>query len=319
MDGPASITEIRVVAARPEGHAPHRLHAPDRAWPETNCAIDLWIELLPLLGRDPLPLLGLAAGMEWEGDHFTFLKPSHEDLLNLAGVVMHELALWDDLVSHVAVQLGRGAVPMLEVDAFFLPDTQGTAWRTQHTKSSIGIVAIDRAAGWVDYVHNTGLHRLSGEDYVGIFARPVIFPYAEFARLASPVPEAAQRRRARAALARHAACRMPGNPITRFAAAVPGLTAAMEGDPARIHMMNFNTARQLGANFALLADHLEWLGGDPSSATTLSNAAKSLQFQMARAARRGRNDPAIPAILDRMANTWCDVAVELERVAVGVS
>ena len=32
------------------GWVPHRLHGPDRMWPETNCYVDLWIELLHALG-----------------------------------------------------------------------------------------------------------------------------------------------------------------------------------------------------------------------------------------------------------------------------
>jgi hypothetical protein len=116
-------------------------------------------------------------------------------------------------------------------------------------------------------------------------------------------------------LARHAACRSAGNPIARFAAALPGLMGSMAGDAARIHMLNFNTARQLGAGFGLLAEHLAWLGHDGSAAAALSEAAKPLQFQIARAARRGRADPAIEASLDRLAGLWERVAAEVARAA----
>ena len=76
------------------------------------------------------------------------------------------------------------------------------------------------------------------------------------------------------------------------------------GDAARIHALCFNTTRQLGSSFGLLADHLEWLGQDGRDAAWLAERAKALQFQISRAARRGRPDPAIGASLQEMASVW---------------
>ena len=40
-------------AARLREHAPHALHQGERVWQETNCYVDLWIELLHGFGFDP--------------------------------------------------------------------------------------------------------------------------------------------------------------------------------------------------------------------------------------------------------------------------
>ena len=86
-----------------------------------------------------------------------------------AGVTKHELALWDDTEAHVAAQVARGAVPLLEVDAFFLPDTGGSAYQVRHTKTTIAItLRSTRAKAWLEYFHNAGLYRLEGADYAGV-------------------------------------------------------------------------------------------------------------------------------------------------------
>ena len=64
------------------------------------------------------------------------------------------------------------------------------------------------------------------------------------------------------------------------------------------HLYAFNTLRQLGANFELLASHLSWLSqqGEANldraiaSATDIATGAKTLQFQLARAMARKQFD-----------------------------
>jgi hypothetical protein len=109
---------------------------------------------------------------------------------------------------------------------------------------------------------------------------------------------------ARRLLARYAAARRGGNAVERFAADLPGLMARMGGDPLRIHALCFNTARQFGGAMGLLADHLVWLGEDGSGAARLAAQAKTLQFQVSRAARRRPDDPAVAATLGGMAAEW---------------
>ena len=295
----------------------HGLHSLERPWPETNCYLDLWIELLHALGRDPVPLLGLAVALDWEADHFTFLKPSASDISALTGVTLHELAIWDDTEAQIVGQIAHGAVALLEVDAFFLPDTGGNAYRGKHTKTTIGISAIDPGDRSIEYFHNAGLFRLSGDDYDGVLGRggyrTLLFPYAELARpsgeaLAPPLA----RQVARDVLTRLAQTRSPGNPIARFAEALPDLLARIGSDPARVNALCFNTTRQLGGAFGLLSHHLMWLGEDGKAAATLAEQAKAMQFQIARCARRVRPDPAIATGLEAMAMTWdcCMAAIE---------
>lgn len=315
------MAEIRALAARPGTHPRHALHATDRAWPETNCYLDLWIGLLSAIGQDPRAVLGVAACLDWEEDHATFLKPNAADLFALTGCVLQELALWDRLEAQVEAQLGAGRVPLVEVDAFFLPDTAGAAWRERHTKTTIAIVAIDREARRLEYVHNAGLFALEADDYAGVLGlaphQVALFPYAELVRLpAAAPPEPARRAAAREILARLSAMRAPGNPITRFAGALPGLIARTGGDPALVHALCFNTLRQIGSGFGLLADHLAWLGEDGAAAARLADGAKTLQFQLSRAARRGREDPAMAPLLAAMAAEWQALAERLERACI---
>ena len=303
------MTAVFSAAWRADGAPSHPLHSADRAWPETNCYLDLWIELLHGLGRDPLPLLGLAVALDWEADHFTFLKPSSTAILAATGVTLHELALWDDLAVHIEAQLASGAVPLLEVDAFYLPDTRSNAYQHVHTKTTIGITAIDSAHEWIGYFHNAGHYSLCGSDYRGIFRRAgdgsTLFPYAELARVAEVAPTAAVARGiAWGWFDGYARSRRPGNPIVQFAGALPGLLERVGRDPARINALCFNTTRQLGSSFGLLADHMAALGADGAGARGIAADAKTLQFQIARAARRGRTDPAITATLDDIATAW---------------
>src|SRR5437763_891002 len=58
----------------PEAYKPHALHDSERMWPETNCYIDLWIEVLSTLNLPPEAMLGFTMGQDFEGDQFTFFK-----------------------------------------------------------------------------------------------------------------------------------------------------------------------------------------------------------------------------------------------------
>ena len=55
-------------------YARHPLHCGDRAWPESNCYVDLWIELLHAAGAEPLAALACALAVDVEGDQWTFFK-----------------------------------------------------------------------------------------------------------------------------------------------------------------------------------------------------------------------------------------------------
>lgn len=285
----------------PATYRPHALHASERMWPETNCYIDLWIEVLNTLGAAPEAMLGFTLTQDFEGDQFTFFKPSLDELKALFGLKINELALYDDLLTQLEVQLMRGRLVMIELDSFYMPDTRGVSYRESHGKTTIGINLIDRVGRVVEYFHNDGFHRAEGEDFDGLFSllahqqrEDWLFPYAEFITFpAQPADEANQRAKARAMLAQHFADMPKHNPIADYAK-VAGTQAralfAREGNA--FHLYAFNTLRQVGANFELLASHLQWLGleGAAAPAFSIAEGAKVAQFQLARAQRT--QDPA---------------------------
>jgi len=292
-----------IVDALPPVHAhdqnPHRLHSPDRTWPQTNCSVDLWIEIIASLGLDPVAMLAFTVGLDFEGDQFTFLKVPFRDLEDLYGVQVLELAIFDDVLGHVETQLHRGRLTLVEVDSFFLPDTRGISYRSQHGKTTIGICGMERDAKRLDYFHNTGRYSLGGDDFDGLFrgyAQPGIpfLPYCEFVKF-DAIAEVDLRRVARSQLERHLRLRPGVNPIPAFAKTLPHLaeTASLQGMEA-VHAAAFNTFRQLGANFQLLGDFLQWLGSFEKAsieAFAISDLSKQAQFQFMRACARQQFAP----------------------------
>ncbi len=276
------------------------LHDPTRDWPQTNCYVDLWIEALHARGMQPEAMLGFTATLDSEGDQFTFFKPPLEDIETLYGFAVRELALYDDTENHVAEQVARARLVMIEADAFFLPDTRGVSYGLEHSKTTIGVNRIDPAARTIDYFHNDGFFRADGADYDGLIAfgaddsRQDLPPYAEIVKADFPelAPDA-MRRAARAQFTRHLT-RMPRrNPIEAFAQRLPELIERIGArNPEFFHKFAFNTLRQLGANFELMSSFLAYVGeGDEfkreiETSRTISAGAKSLQFLLARAVMR---------------------------------
>ena len=77
--------------ADPTAMSAHPLHAPDRAYRETNCYTDVLIELLHSRGFEPLAALGHLVRTDFEGDQFTFFKMPPCDVERLYGVDIHEM------------------------------------------------------------------------------------------------------------------------------------------------------------------------------------------------------------------------------------
>ena len=302
-------------AISPATYRPHPLHASDRAWPETNCYVDLWIEALATAGLIPEAMLGFTLVQDFEGDQFTFFKVPLDDLERLYGITCAELTLYDSVENHVATQLDRGRLCLVEMDSFHLPDTAGINYHIAHGKTTIGINRIDIGGRGLEYFHNGGYFALSGEDYSGAFQHAVEpvqrwIPYTEIVRLpaASPTPDH-QRRVADALLGHHLARRPAANPLATFADVFPGQVGRVaERGIDFFHLYAFNTVRQFGANFELLASHLDWLDADRfaeevAAARTISTTAKTTQFMLARAVARGRFEPLASA-LDPAIEAW---------------
>ena len=306
-------------------YVPHRLHGTDRDWPETNCYVDLWIELLHGRGLVPEAMLGFTLRQDFEGDQFTFFKPPPGDIERLYGLEVLELAVYNGLEAHALIQAQAGRPVLVEVDAIHLPDTSGTTYGRDHAKTTIGILALDPEAGELDYLHNAGRFRLSGGDYAGIFGPAVLPPYAEFVKAVAPpmslsdLPGAA-----RDLLLRHRARAPRHNPVLAFRDALAATAEGLVSRPLSVfHAYAFNTTRQLGANFEMLSSHLAWLevqgvgafAPAAEAAADLSREAKAFQFQLARAFHR-RSAAVLAARLDPIAATYERVFASLDRTLV---
>jgi hypothetical protein len=311
----------------------HALHQGDRPWPETNCFVDLWIEVLHWQGHEPLAALGCTLDLDFEGDQFTFFKQSYGDLAALHGADVQELSVWRPLQLHVDEFVRRRRLVLAEVDAHWLPDTSGTDYRAQHTKTTIGIRSIDLQGERLGYFHNAGFFELEGADFRGLFGLdappdPTRLPlYVEFLRLESlrlrPREEllAIALECSRAHLRR----RPRENPVARFAASFPGAIATFAPEAlGTYHLYAFSTVRQLGAAADLGAHHLRWLKAAApgkeldlaaASLDQVSASAKSLILKGARAVSTGRRADFAPLLSD-MVTGWA-AAMDAASGALG--
>jgi hypothetical protein len=304
----------------------HLLHAPDRIWVEKNCYIDIWIEVLHALELDPMAMLPFTVAIDFEGDQWTFFKPPHEDLRALYGIDVQEMYVWRSLLDHALEHLGAGKFISTEADAFWLPDTAGTDYRSQHTKTTIVLAEIDAVAGRLGYFHSAGFFTLEGEDFARLFRLgappdPTYMPlFAELVRHDRRVlrPASELRAQSRAMLAKHLGFRPKVNPIgafqARFERDLPWMSQQGLGV---FHTWAFGTLRQLGAAAELSALYLQWLepgGGALSGAVgpflDLSNTAKALILKFARAVNARRALDAA-ASFAAMADAWarCDAVL----------
>jgi hypothetical protein len=286
-------------------YVPHRLHRPDagRVWLETNCYVDLWIELLHAAGLPPEAALGFTVAADFEGDQWTFYKFPLEDLERLFGVATHELSIWRAPELHTLEQLHRGRVVLMEVDSYFLPDSKGVAYRQEHIKTTVGITALDLEQHRVGYFHNAGYYSAEGDDFAGLFrledpwtpASLRMLPYTEYAKLDGlrrrSLPELGAE--ALALLRGHFARRPKQNPFVqyeaRFARDLDWLRTRPIGE---FHQYAFVSLRQFGSCFELAGDFCRWLqsvcGGldlEPAAEelTGIGADARALQMKVARA------------------------------------
>jgi hypothetical protein len=305
----ARVVQLHPPHMRIRKHQSHSLHQGERVWAETNCYVDLWIELLHGYGLDPRAALAFTVMQDFEGDQFTFFKFPLEDLDTLYGMQVQELAIYDSLEDRVRTQTQRGHTVLAEVDAFYLPDTRATSYRQQHTKTTIGVDFIDPRSQRLGYFHNTGYYVLDGEDYQGVFRqlpefadRPeLLFPYVEFCKRARPALSGTALAEASAdLLVAHLQRRPARNPITQWRAAFPEhLEMLFERGESAFHLYTFNVMRQLGSNFEFLSRYLVWMrdrgfaipDAMPTAAQRIATESMVMQFRLVRAITRGRRDP----------------------------
>lgn len=302
----------------------HELHRGERVWPETNCYVDVWVELLHALGLNPVAAMAFTVGMDFEGDQWTFFKPPHHDLYRFYGLDVQELALWRTPEINIEEQVQRGRVPLVEVDAFFLPDTAGVSHGIDHVKTTIAVTAIDPVARHLGYFHSRGYFELSTEDYDGLFAvaRDGLPPYAEIVKLDGilRLDDQACRDIAGSVLREHVA-RMPtANPFTAYRARYALDTVWLRDQAMPVfHAYAFATLRQCGACAELAAAFLSWLAADgepfraASAFATIASASKAMQFKIARMMATGKSSD-VSELLDQMEASWETASSELRAL-----
>ncbi|GGF12789.1 DUF1839 family protein [Williamsia phyllosphaerae] len=317
---------VRIATTAAE-YSPHATHSGDRIWPETNCYVDLWIEVLHALGRDPVPVFASALSVDFDGDQWTFLKAAPEDLRQLYGISVTEENVWKPVLDTVESGLVRGMLHTVEVDSWWLPDTAGTDYRSGHVKTTIVATQIDRHRRTMTYLHNAGLHELSGDDFVGLFnlgdvPAQVLPPYVEQIRFH---PVQANPTAALSVARAHLARRPARNPVDGLAEGVLEATSWLGAAGMSVfHLWAFATLRQCGATAELAADlseHLEtWAPGAAAAATdfrSVATTAKAIQFKMARVAM-GRTVDVRPA-LGEMAAAWARAMDTMDNTVGAVS
>jgi hypothetical protein len=284
----------------------HWLHTDVSDWPETNCYVDVWIELLQVLRLDPIAALGFTIRTDLESDQWTFYKFRHHDLEQLYGLVVIELNPWTTVIDQITTEVFAGRPVLVEVDAWYLPDTTGTSYQSKHVKTTIAVLEVDPEAERLVYAHNRSVHMASGKDFRGVFAldaAPVLPPYIESVRLdrqSAPSSEFVHRY-ATEALRDHVRFAPKVNPFERYRVKFERDLERMAGRGMEFfHDYAFSSYRQFGSAFFLAAAHLEWLcdaGGSldgrqlsaaADSFRAISSTARALQMRSARTAVTGK-------------------------------
>jgi hypothetical protein len=308
----------------PAEYRPHALHtAGDRTYTETNCYSDILIELIHARGDEPLAAVGFTVRMDFEGDQWTFFKPPPEDLEGLFGLEIHEMQPYRPLPRQIAEQIAAGRTLIVELDAWYLPDTAATSYRTEHVKTSVVAEAIDPAAERLRYFHNTSLHELDGEDYRGVFrlgrefSDDVLPPYTELVRFdAGQRLQGDQLRPASRRLLRHHLGRRPQtNPFGRFAAQLEAdLPELLEGDAAEYHDYAFATVRMFGSAFEITASHVDWLFGAEGAAASaaLGRIVAGSKVLSLKLARRKPFDPQ--PLIEDLGEAWTEAMTSLDAI-----
>ena len=306
----------------PATYQPSDLHvAEDRIYLETNCYTDVVIELLHARGDEPLAAMGSTVRVDFEGDQFTFFKPDPADLERLFGIDIHEMQPWRSIPTQIAELVRAGRTMTVELDAWLLPDTASTSYRTEHVKTTVIAEAIDLERARLQYFHNGSLYAVDGADYRGLFRLDdpdpaMLPPYTELVRFdAGPRLTGNELRGASLDALRHHLAHAPADdPFARFG---PRLTAdlpdLLERDSAAYHAYAFATVRMAGAGFELLRAHVDWLLGPAGAAASAAlgrivDGSKILGFRLARQ-RAFDPDP----ILSELSAAWTDAMTALHR------
>ena len=310
----------QLIALDPKNYSRHRLHEQERDWAETNCYVDVWIELLHSWGLDPIAALPFTLAIDFEGDQWTFFKYPPEDLFDLYSLDVVELAIWRPVPLHIEEQLSLGRPVLVELDSMFLPDTAGSAYQLDHVKTTVGVVEIDIENQRLGYFHGQGYYHLHGDDFTNVFhtrgeRNPAILsPYCEIVKRRSAAPlQGEELLRASLHLLTKHLQRLPQtNPFEKFKARFEADLQWLANEPlTTFHQYSFATLRQFGSCYEVAGAYLGWLQGRGITGLeqpiedmrALSTSAKTIQFQLARAMARKKPIELQP--IDQLAEHWC--------------
>ena len=317
----------KIIELNPSYYQPHRIHTQERDWAETNCYVDIWIELLHSLGHEPIAAMPFTLAIDYEGDQWTFFKFPLSDLNELYGIDVQELQIWQPLTKHIEKQISLGKPMIVELDSYYLPDTAGMAYKIAHVKSSVAIVEFDLENNHMGYFHGQGYYHLSGQDFIDVFhlaSEPdpsILSPYVEIAKLSRGKSEQPDILSTSLCLLKRQLSLLPAtNPFDSFKEKFTAdLQWLRNEDIETFHLYSFATLRQFGACYELAANYLHWLteqGEEDLEETTakiksISETAKIYQFQLARVISRGK-ELDLTAI-ETMSALWNDAMQHLKR------
>jgi hypothetical protein len=304
----------------PTSYARSVLHAESCVWVEKNCYVDIWLEVIHALGLEPRAILPFVAAVDFEGDQWTFFKPPHNELRDLYGIDVQELNVWRPLLEHALEHLAAGKLISTEADAWWLPDTSGTDYRRQHTKSTIVLNDLDLENRTLGYFHNAGYFRLEGEDFARTFRLdqppdPTFMPlFAELVRVDRVVkrPESELTALSVELWRRHLQRAPSDNPVRRFQQRFErDLPLLQDKGLGYYHAWAFGSTRQLGAAFELATANLQWLTSNgvarleaaAAEFAILASANKTFILKGARSAQNRRPFDGA-AMFDTMATAW---------------
>ena len=221
--------------------------------------------------------------------------------------------MWRPLVDHLEEQLALGRPAIVEVDAFYLPDTAGTSYHTEHVKTSIAVQrSIALAAARL--LSQRRLLRAGRHDFAGLFRLASSADRASAAVRGGR--EARGRRSARRAGARcriartaalHLARRPRDNPFRRYARALRptsngwqasrcGIFIAMPSRRSGSAARRSSSAARTSAGSRDTASAARTIA---SACDVIATTAKALQFKTARVVNARR-----PSIRRRCSTRW---------------
>ena len=302
-----SVTSLNV-----EHYQQHWLHTGDLTWRQSNCYVDLWIEVLHTLSLNPLASFAFTLTSDFEGDQWTFFKVPLHDLSLLYGIDVQELNIWHSVLDHVTMQASRDRLVLLEVDAYYLPDVSDTSYHQAHEKTTIGIQSIDPEAHTLGYFHNSGYYTLQDADFDGIFQAATLPPYAESAKLDQVIQRSTdeQVEIATQLLTRHLANCPTSNPFVAYTEHFQANVSTFR-DLEMFHKYAFATMRQYGASYEYASLFLKWLveykGEYLQKAAehfeTISGTTQILLLKMARSVKTGKPFDYL-SLLGTMQEEW---------------